>query len=585
MRLWVRLALAMGVLAVLPVVVVGALSIDVATDSAEQARATQLQLDAATKAERVGHWIEDQAELVLTWPGLYGDRLGTLSTAEQQGLARIAYLGTAAAVAVVLLDGRGRQVVRAVPEEAQAHVEDLLAHLPFQQAIAEPGKAHMGTAWVPAGGEPSLPFAVLAADAPAPEDQRVLGVEVSLRISDDLLAGVSDNYAVALVDPEGAPLLGTDHPLVDMSALVSLLGTATTVEYGTAAHQGRIQRVDPVGWWLVVAESTEAVQAPARQIRSRMLVALLLAAGAALWLALFVADSLSTPVERLRNAAMRVADGAYGERVQESRADEIGDLARAFDHMSERLQRDQRAIAEQQQRIEGFNQELQQQVAERTEELQAAQAELVRSGQLAAVAELGAGLAHDLNNPLTAVIGIAQILREQRPDAPMIADLEQQAQRCRDVVGTMLRVAELEVDPQDVPVVDIVVVLREVAELVTGAFRKRGVGLQVSAGEEGRLRVRVDASHCARLITQVLAGMRGGLDRGASVQVSAETSGPNVVVQFDATTPVAERPERRDDWMASGHRLWVARQLAASVGGALEDHDGGRCFRLVLPGG
>jgi signal transduction histidine kinase len=167
----------------------------------------------------------------------------------------------------------------------------------------------------------------------------------------------------------------------------------------------------------------------------------------------------------------------------------------------------------------------------------------------------------------------------------MLHDLQEQALRCREVVGTMLRVAELEVDPQDAPVVDMQGVLRQVAELVAGAFRKRGIGLTLTPAQADRLMVRVDPSQCARLITQVLAGMRAGLDSGAHVTVAARQRGDQVIVQLDASQPVAERVERRDDWMASGHTLWVARQLVASLGGALHEHDDGRSFELAFPGG
>lgn len=589
MRLWVRLALVMALLAVVPVLVVGGLAVSISTVRAEESSKTQLRTEAQLQADLLGRWVIDQATRLLTWPQLYANRLAEFPPALQQGFASMVYTGTPTALTVVLVDGNGRQIVEPVYSDGSVRaassatrVVELLRRLPLRQALASPSTAHMGAPWTPDGVDgsvPSLPFAVLASGGPRPEDQRVLGVEIRLEIAEDLLGQVSASRAVALVGNDGDIVLGGDHPLLGGSVLDSLaeIQTSQAMDFDTAQLRSQVEVVPGTGpapgtgWRLVVAESATNVLQPAREIRTNMLVSVLAAAAGGLGLALLVASSVSRPVERLRNAAMRVAEGAYDERIEDPRTDEIGDLSRAFDHMSER--------------IAGFNQELQAQVAARTAELRDAQAELVRSGQLAAVAELGAGLAHDLNNPLTAVVGIAQVLRERNQDEPLLDHLEEQAQRCRDVVGTMLRVAELEVDPQETPVVEMQGILRQVAEIVVGAFRKRGIRLQVSSAEAEPVLVRAHPSHCARLVTQVLAGMRAGLDSGAEVVLGARRRGDTVVVQLDASHPVAERPERRDDWMASGHRLWVARQLVASIGGALVEHEDRMCFELVLPGG
>ena len=65
-------------------------------------------------------------------------------------------------------------------------------------------------------------------------------------------------------------------------------------------------------------------------------------------LSLWMSSSLTRPLRKLQTAALRLADGDLGQRASESRADEIGDLGRAFNHMATQVKtmlEEQRAFA------------------------------------------------------------------------------------------------------------------------------------------------------------------------------------------------------------------------------------------------
>jgi signal transduction histidine kinase/HD-like signal output (HDOD) protein len=89
-----------------------------------------------------------------------------------------------------------------------------------------------------------------------------------------------------------------------------------------------------------------------------------------------------------------------------------------------------------------------QRAAERSAEalraLGIARERLVRDRTLASLGEITAGLAHELNNPLTIVSGRAQLLRRSARDAALVTGLEEiasAAERASDLVGRLLRVA------------------------------------------------------------------------------------------------------------------------------------------------
>src|SRR4030043_220423 len=92
--------------------------------------------------------------------------------------------------------------------------------------------------------------------------------------------------------------------------------------------------------------------------------------------------------------------------------------------------------------IEEWTQTLEHRVQERTQELQQVQDQLIRAGKMAAIGELAAGVAHEINNPLTGVLTFSSLmLKKVDENHPWKKDLEnivQQTTRCRNIVRGLL---------------------------------------------------------------------------------------------------------------------------------------------------
>jgi signal transduction histidine kinase len=102
--------------------------------------------------------------------------------------------------------------------------------------------------------------------------------------------------------------------------------------------------------------------------------------------------------------------------------------------------------------LEVLNRELEERVEVRTNELQEMEARVVQSGRLAAVGEMAAGVAHELNNPLGGILGYVQYDLEKilgkdgsplTPDevdklAKHLVSIEKASQRCRGIVQSLL---------------------------------------------------------------------------------------------------------------------------------------------------
>ena len=133
-----------------------------------------------------------------------------------------------------------------------------------------------------------------------------------------------------------------------------------------------------------------------------------LGTAAIMLLGFWLAQSIARPILRLRTMAQAVASGDLEQESGLERPDEIGDLARAFDTMTERLQ----ARTAEAERLYTEAIERNRQLSEMFERLQAAQRQLVQSEKLAAVGQLAAGIVHDVKNPLGVIKGLAEELLE-----------------------------------------------------------------------------------------------------------------------------------------------------------------------------
>jgi len=160
----------------------------------------------------------------------------------------------------------------------------------------------------------------------------------------------------------------------------------------------------------------------------------------ALLVGALLATGVTRPVQRLSRAAGAIARGDYGAPVDVTGKDELADLGRAFARMTAEIRR-------RDEEIRGWNRELQERVEDRSTELKNAQDQILRTRRLAALGSLGAGVAHELNNPMTAITGYLAILKKQlvgAPQADMVIRAQEQAARISRVVEDLRSFADQE---------------------------------------------------------------------------------------------------------------------------------------------
>ncbi|MFC1689371.1 sensor histidine kinase [Pseudomonadota bacterium] len=156
---------------------------------------------------------------------------------------------------------------------------------------------------------------------------------------------------------------------------------------------------------------------------------------AALLVSVLVGRIVYRPLEDLKDGSERLADGDLEHPIPVRSNDELGQLAESFNSMMRRLRKSRAELQE-------WGRTLEQKVEAATHELQIAQAEAARSEKLASVGLLAAGIAHELNNPLTGVLTFSHLVRKQLPDdSPEAEDLDlviQETKRCATIIRRLL---------------------------------------------------------------------------------------------------------------------------------------------------
>ena len=192
--------------------------------------------------------------------------------------------------------------------------------------------------------------------------------------------------------------------------------------------------------------------AQARQQTFAIVVGLFaLAMGIAAVFAVIWARRVFRPIERMHTTMHAIERGDADARVGEVETeDELGVVAAHFDQLLDRLQ----AQAES---LKRWGDSLDAKVAERTAELEqavadlrAAQSQLVMNEKMAAIGQLTAGVAHEINNPIAVIQGNLDVLRDilgptAAPVAPEIRLIHEQVHRIRLIVTKLLQFAR----PQD----------------------------------------------------------------------------------------------------------------------------------------
>lgn len=289
-------------------------------------------------------------------------------------------------------------------------------------------------------------------------------------------------------------------------------------------------------------------------------------------LALLTAVRIVRPVVDLAQMTQAIAAGDLEKRVDERAPDEIRDLAAAFNVMAASL-------------------------AQSRAELQEAEGQLVQSAKLASLGTLSAGVAHELNQPLAIIRGVAQQLAA---DESLSADMKSDLVLIEGQTGRMIKIIRhlrtfcrsgatdfTEVDPDQV--------VQDCFLLIGEQLRTHNIALSCNFEAQGA-HVMADANALEQVVLNLLTNARDALEGqpDAALALHSRITEEGYLLEVrDNGTGVPEEIlghifdpffTTKEPGKGTGLGLSISHSIVSKHGGSLRVHnDGGAVFTIVLP--
>jgi two-component system NtrC family sensor kinase len=182
----------------------------------------------------------------------------------------------------------------------------------------------------------------------------------------------------------------------------------------------RYEYFQPWDWIVAVGSYEDEFYQEAKEIKGRivesMVVLTMLVCIIAVGLVFVASKVLTDPINHMMEVIRKVKQGRLDEKMEVDSSDELGELAAAFNRMT--------------------------QIIKRNKEMEA---NLAQQGKMASLGVLSSGVAHEINNPLGVILGYASYLEgklgAEDPNYKYIADIKKESKRCKKIVQDLLSYA------------------------------------------------------------------------------------------------------------------------------------------------
>jgi two-component system NtrC family sensor kinase len=239
----------------------------------------------------------------------------------------------------------------------------------------------------------------------------------------------------------------------------------------------------------------------------------------------FITSSIIHPLKNMVLAANQIARGELNQKVGIDFQDEIGQLAQSFNQMTENLKKANEKLIQ-------WGKTLEKRVEKRTKELQEMQDSLIQSEKMASLGKMSAGIAHEINNPLTSILINTHLLLEKTEKNHLFHEylslIADETTRCTDIVKGLLEFSRQE--PPQKAFTDINEIIKRTLQLLEhqAAFQNINV---IRKLDEHLPQIKVDKDKVKQVFWNLMINAAEAMPNGGTLTITSQLSEDNEYVE------------------------------------------------------
>jgi len=253
-------------------------------------------------------------------------------------------------------------------------------------------------------------------------------------------------------------------------------------------------------WILSIKHQEDEIFAPVNQLRGILLLAAFIASILAIALGLFVSQSISNSIGKLKTAAVQIGEGKLDTKVEIKSKDELGELAHVFNQMIADLKN-----------VTASRDELSKEIIDRKK----AEAALIKEKQNAESAnrtksQFLATMSHEIRTPMNAILGFVEIVQgtpltdEQRE---YLNTVESSGKVLLSVINDILDISKVEAGEITLEKIDfnLAHLAEDVMRMIRPRLQGKPLELYFTIGEDVPLDVEGDPTRLRQILINLIA--------------------------------------------------------------------------------
>jgi len=321
-------------------------------------------------------------------------------------------------------------------------------------------------------------------------------------------------------------------------------------------------------------------------LRALLLVLGLFPVAVMLWFRRAHEERIWIPLEKIHRMVVEVKRGNLDVKGEAPETVELGSLTTAFLGMASELRE--------------MRDSLEEKVKQRAAQLEAAHKDLLRTAKLASLGQLVSGVAHEINNPLTSILGFSEVVLGRPELDPslqtQVRTVRDEALRLKRLVANLSRISRR--SPGQLHLMDLRAILDRLLDIRTYQLAANNVHLQYRRPEKP-IWVKGDADLLLQVMLQLVLNaeqsIRESREQG-EIRLKCDVSDgrARITVEDDGCGMAPEIRDHIFDPFFTGRPAWQGTGLGLSISHSIvEQHDGeigvesevgrGTTMRVLLP--